>query len=50
MDPQAQRPVSFFAMATDKRNAEKVKVSFDYWRSTSRETGAESFERLVIAA
>jgi hypothetical protein len=27
MDPQAQPPVSFFAMATDKRNAEKAKVS-----------------------
>jgi hypothetical protein len=27
MDPQAQRPVSFFAMLTDKRKAEKAKVA-----------------------
>ena len=26
MDPQAQRPVSFFAMVTDKRSAQKAKV------------------------
>lgn len=26
MDPQAQPPVTFFAMVTDKRNTEKVKV------------------------
>ena len=26
MDPQAQRPVSFFAMVTDKRSVQKAKV------------------------
>jgi hypothetical protein len=37
MDPQAQRPVSFFAMVTDKRKAEKAKACLDYWRSNHRE-------------
>jgi hypothetical protein len=27
MDPQAQPPVTFFAMVTDKRNGKKAKVS-----------------------
>ena len=29
MNPQAQRPLSFFAMVTDKRNAQNAKVCHD---------------------
>ncbi len=40
MDPQAQRPVNFFAMVTDKRKAEKAKACRrkrrEFWGSGRR--------------